>query len=88
MGKGRRAFSPLLWLSAKLFRGPNDRPLLLLLPNSELRPTLIWAQGNFITCQIKSVINSAPILHRDREGFLVVSDWAFLLYGGTVDQSL
>lgn len=85
---GGGAFRSLFWLSTKLFCGPSDRPLLLLLPKSAMiGPTLICAQGNFITRQIKSVISSAPSLLLG-EAFLAASDRAFLLYGSTVDQSL
>lgn len=88
-GRGGGLSLPCSDFLQKQFCGPNDRRLLFLLPNSELRRTLIWVQGNFITCQIKSEINSAPSrLLGDREDFLAVSDWAFLLYGSTVDQSL
>lgn len=53
-------------------------------PSLCLDPTPIWAQGNFITYQIKSVITSS-LNHLHREIFPAVSDRAFLLYGIMMD---
>lgn len=56
-------------------------------PSLCYHPTPIWAQGNFITYQIKSVINFSPNLPHG-EIFPAVSDWAFFLYDIMMDQSL
>lgn len=77
MGSGGGLFPSLLWLSPKT-KKDSVVPVISLsfcsFPSLCYDPTLIWAQGNFITYQIKSVIDYSPsLLHG--EIFPAVSDW-------------